>query len=516
MFKFYDTEQTGYITQDHFQTILDSMTRQYIPGHVKERLGTIGELNMRKGHVTYAQFMAVQAILLHMPSYVRILRTATNNDMKAHISKEKFLQVAYSRSTVEVTPMELDILYHVFSTDNASINLQGVLSALEKLPKLPASRHREVEGSGFQRLVAQAKESAVNFALGSVAGGIGATAVYPIDLVKTRMQNQRAVRLEERLYKNSIDCFQKVVSREGFLGLYKGLVPQLVGVAPEKAIKLTVNDLLRGLFEDKKRGDIYFPLEVLAGAGAGASQVVFTNPLEIVKIRLQVAGEVGARPSAMQICRQLGIVGLYKGASACFLRDIPFSAIYFPTYAKMKIVLADDNGKLGKLDLLLAGAIAGVPAASLVTPADVIKTRLQVEARKGEATYSGIADCAAKIYATEGPSAFFKVLPPLLSVLSESLPFSSPLYFFASLLTRTSSSSPPLSLQGAGARVFRSSPQFGITLLSYEMLQSYLAPDLPARPPTNAPVTQKDIDNMRDGIGILRVADLENRWRLSR
>lgn len=34
-------------------------------------------------------------------------------------------------------------------------------------------------------------ESAYRFTLGSVAGAAGATAVYPIDLVKTRMQNQR-------------------------------------------------------------------------------------------------------------------------------------------------------------------------------------------------------------------------------------------------------------------------------------------------------------------------------------
>lgn len=38
----------------------------------------------------------------------------------------------------------------------------------------------------------------------------------------------------------SFDCFKKVIRHEGFLGLYRGLPPQLVGVAPEKAIKLTV------------------------------------------------------------------------------------------------------------------------------------------------------------------------------------------------------------------------------------------------------------------------------------
>lgn len=68
----------------------------------------------------------------------------------------------------------------------------------------------------------------------------------------------------------------------------------------------------------------------------------------------------------------------FQGAKACFLRDIPFSAIYFPAYAHTKAKLADENGYNHPLTLLLAGAIAGIPAASLVTPADVIKTRLQV------------------------------------------------------------------------------------------------------------------------------------------
>lgn len=71
---------------------------------------------------------------------------------------------------------------------------------------------------------------------------IGATCVYPIDLVKTRLQNQRSGSyVGELMYKNSFDCFKKVVRYEGFFGLYRGLLPQLVGVAPEKAIKLTVS-----------------------------------------------------------------------------------------------------------------------------------------------------------------------------------------------------------------------------------------------------------------------------------
>lgn len=103
---------------------------------------------------------------------------------------------------------------------------------------------------------------------------------------------------------------------------------------------------------------------------AGASQVVFTNPLEIVKIRLQVAGEIagGSKVRAWQVVKELGLFGLYKGARACLLRDVPFSAIYFPAYAHTKAALADEDGYNHPLSLLTAGAIAGKKAMSLIVP----------------------------------------------------------------------------------------------------------------------------------------------------
>ena len=139
----------------------------------------------------------------------------------------------------------------------------------------------------------------------------------------------------------------------------------------------------------------------------------------------------------MWIVRNLGVLGLYKGVGACLLRDVPFSAVYFPTYAHLKKDLFGESPqkKLGVLQLLTAGAIAGIPAAYLTTPADVIKTRLQVEARRGEATYNGLVDCARKIYRDEGWRTFFR---------------------------------------GGPARVLRSSPQFGFTLAAYEVLSTML------------------------------------------
>jgi solute carrier family 25 aspartate/glutamate transporter 12/13 len=94
------------------------------------------------------------------------------------------------------------------------------------------------------------------------------------------------------------------------------------------------------------------------------------------KIRLQVQGEAArldgnAPKGAVHIIRQLGIVGLYKGASACLLRDIPFSAIYFPAYSHLKSDVFHEgyNGKrLSFLETLSAAAIAYVcPSAYTLT-----------------------------------------------------------------------------------------------------------------------------------------------------
>ena len=59
--------------------------------------------------------------------------------------------------------------------------------------------------------------------------------------------------------------------------------------------------------------------------------------------------------------RALGLTGLYKGAAACLLRDIPFSAIYFPAYNHMKrdVFREGYNGKkLGFLETLVSAAVA--------------------------------------------------------------------------------------------------------------------------------------------------------------
>ncbi|KAL4787853.1 mitochondrial carrier domain-containing protein [Aspergillus varians] len=500
-FHVFDKDGDGYIEPEDFQRIILETSKHKLSDYVLENLPSL--CNISAGtKISYATVRAFQNVMREMDMIDVVVREATDKSDDGKITRADFLNAAARVTRFSLfTPMEADILFHFAGLDAPSGRLSQndfskVIDASWRIPAAAVSTasvvaHKAADTT--KSVLHSVLESVHHFGLGSIAGAFGAFMVYPIDLVKTRMQNQRSNIVGERLYNNSLDCARKVIRNEGFTGLYSGVIPQLIGVAPEKAIKLTVNDLVRGYFSNKDNGKIKRWQEVLAGGAAGGCQVVFTNPLEIVKIRLQVQGEIaktveGApRRSALWIVKNLGLVGLYKGATACLLRDVPFSAIYFPTYSHLKTDMFGESRthKLGVLQLLTAGAIAGMPAAYLTTPCDVIKTRLQVEARKGEKAYTGLRQCAVTILKDEGFKAFFK---------------------------------------GGPARILRSSPQFGFTLAAYEVLQKWLpmpgthevSPTGQVEPGVGVPVAKEPLPYLRSRNALKLILDLdENIGRVS-
>uniref|UniRef100_A0A8C8LMR0 EF-hand domain-containing protein n=1 Tax=Oncorhynchus tshawytscha TaxID=74940 RepID=A0A8C8LMR0_ONCTS len=410
-----DKNKSGTISAMDFSDIMATIRHHVLTPFVEENL--VSAAGGSTSHmVSFSYFNAFNSLLNNMELIRKIYSTLAGSRKDTLVTKEEFIFAANKFG--QISPMEIDILYQLSGLHSHSgrLNVSDIerIAPLEEgaLPYHLAEIQKQSQGDGSRSVLLQVAESAYRFSLGSIAGATGATAVYPIDLVKTRMQNQRSTGsfVGELMYKNSFDCAKKVLRYEGFFGFYRGLLPQLIGVAPEKAIKLTVNDFVRDKFTGK--GDtIPFAAEVLAGACAGGSQVVFTNPLEIVKIRLQVAGEIttGPRISALSVIRDLGLFGLLI-ENVC------------------------------------------IPAASLVTPADVIKTRLQVAARAGQTTYTGVTDCFRKIMHEEGFRALWK---------------------------------------GAGARMCRSSPQFGVTLVTYELLQRWLNVDFGGHRPSGSEPTPK-------------------------
>jgi hypothetical protein len=269
----------------------------------------------------------------------------------------------------------------------------------------------------------------VKLPVGAVAGMFGTTCMFPFDIVKTRLQAGAAG--------GPIAVARGIIQTGGFGSLYKGLLPNLVCVGPEKAIKLVVNEKLRDILE-RDDGSISLPNEIIAGGTAGTFQAIVTVPMELTKIQMQLQDTkpVAERQTLGQVLKLLGAEGpkgFYRGTAATLLRDIPYSVIFFPGYANIRKLTADAQGNNSKLSNLFSGTVAGAIAAGLVTPCDTIKTNLQKQG--GAAEYVNIKTCYTKLKAKGGWSGLFKGTVPRMMVVG---------------------------------------PLFGITLMSFEYMKEYM------------------------------------------
>ncbi|XP_022251686.1 mitochondrial glutamate carrier 1-like isoform X2 [Limulus polyphemus] len=281
---------------------------------------------------------------------------------------------------------------------------------------------------------------------GGIAGIIGVTCVFPIDLVKTRLQNQQVGPNGQQLYTSMIDCFRKTFKSEGFFGMYRGSAVNILLITPEKAIKLAANDFFRHHLATEA-GRLPLKREMIAGGGAGFCQIIITTPMELLKIQLQdagrvvtqktnskVMGRISATTIALDLIKSRGIIGLYKGTGATMLRDVNFSIVYFPMFARLNALgprKNDGSGEAVFWSSFLAGCAAGSTAAFAVNPIDVVKTRLQLLTKGvGEVSYTGILDAFQQIYHREGIKAFFKGAGCRMIVIAPLFGIAQTVYYF--------------------------------------------------------------------------------------
>ena len=188
-----------------------------------------------------------------------------------------------------------------------------------------------------------------NLISGYIAGAFGAFCVLPIDIIKTNIQASI-----NKL--TAIQIIKRIYNENGIRGFYKGGITQILFVAPEKAIKFTTNNIVLQ----------YTSNQIFAGMCAGFAQVIITNPMEILKIQMQMYNKF----YYIDIIKNIGgIKNLYRGSSLCLMRDIPFSGIYFPTYSIL-------HNKYNIPDYI-SGLFAGTISAIIVTPMDFLKTQIQ-------------------------------------------------------------------------------------------------------------------------------------------
>jgi solute carrier family 25 aspartate/glutamate transporter 12/13 len=230
-FQYLDKQGSGYVTGGDFARIIKEVASHKLSDQVIERLPTISQLT-QSGRVSYSELRAFVNVIKEIDLVEIIVKHAINRSKDSRITKEDFLDAAAQHTRYGVfTPLEADIIFHFANNPlerSSRLRLRDFDQLFDPKWDVVESEDEYRKPSLFHEI----GKSAYNFGLGGIAGGLGATAVYPIDLVKTRMQNQRSKVVGELLYRNSMDCVRKVYANEGFMGFYRGLPPQLVASLP--------------------------------------------------------------------------------------------------------------------------------------------------------------------------------------------------------------------------------------------------------------------------------------------
>lgn len=165
----------------------------------------------------------------------------------------------------------------------------------------------------------------------------------------------------------------------------------------------------------------------MTGMLAAQIAAVFTNPIDVVKIRLQVQGEAavaaasGAAASSaskpptigllgmfVHVARNEGLMALQKGLLPSILRETFYSSIRLSAYEPIRDMIMNEEERVKGASFakkFAAGASAGGIGAGLANPADLVKVRLQ--AASGEA-YPSTWGAFAAIYREGGIAGLYR------------------------------------------------------------------------------------------------------------
>lgn len=228
-----------------------------------------------------------------------------------------------------------------------------------------------------------ALERAVSALVGYTFGGF---VVLPFDRIKTLMQ----VAAQEGRHRGSVAVAREVLRSQGMRGLYQGFQPHFM-IAPYTMLYYSVY----GELLSYGGGHPLAPLG--AAVCARTLETTVRMPMELLRTQMQAAEGSVTLWECFRVQLSQPPAAWLRGYVPTLLRDVPFSAIYWLAYERaMATTVVPETwvsspGLRTFLQGYCCGAAAGMLAALLTTPFDVIKTVKQHSVEAGKSpTYGEI------------------------------------------------------------------------------------------------------------------------------
>ncbi|KAG1161103.1 hypothetical protein G6F37_003368 [Rhizopus arrhizus] len=285
------------------------------------------------------------------------------------------------------------------------------------------------------KVAAKESKSYVHFVAGGVGGLIGAVCTSPLDVVKTRLQStfyQQAMgasNLHKRgfIFGHFMETgrlLMRINQVEGFRAYFKGLGPNLVGVIPARSINFFTYGNGKKMYTELNYGKETAAVHLVSAATAGIVTATATNPIWVIKTRLQLQGNginryKGSLDCLLHILREEGIKGLYKGMSASYL-GVAEGTIQWVIYENLKRRWSVPKEQIQYNERLIGGktiqdwaghlgaaATSKFVAACIAYPHEVIRTRLRQPAENGIIKYTGLWQCLRLVAKEEGIAALY-------------------------------------------------------------------------------------------------------------
>lgn len=173
---------------------------------------------------------------------------------------------------------------------------------------------------------------------GGLAGITSVTFTYPLDIVRTRLSIQSASfaalgKHEGKLPGMWLTMINMYKTEGGIVGLYRGIIPTVAGVAPYVGLNFMVYESVRQYFTEPGEKNPVWYRKLAAGAISGAVAQTCTYPFDVLRRRFQINSMSGMGyqyksiwDAVRTIVRQEGLAGLYKGIVPNLLKVAPSMA----------------------------------------------------------------------------------------------------------------------------------------------------------------------------------------------